>query len=173
MTCRYTNTDWLDVLYNCVRRTPGGVIDAAKFLTERRGKSIHPESLRAKLKRSEGDPISVEMAMLLSEWMDEKAGGAEYSRDWLLAVAAEEGLAVDVVPLDEPAHIPEDIAALQTKVMQIAAKAGGVAGLTAETVADGVVTQKEADELVEFLRDLRTLAHRAERNVLRAVEKRD
>src|SRR5690606_39439613 len=98
MTCAYTNTDWLDVLYTGVRRTAGGVADAARFLTERRGKSIHKESLRAKLRGENGDSLSVEMALLLSEWMEEKAGGAEYARDWLQALCASEGLHVDAVP---------------------------------------------------------------------------
>lgn len=171
MTCRYTNTDWLDVLYNCVRKTPGGVVDAARFLTDRRGKSIHPESLRAKLKRSEGDAISVEMAGLLSEWMEEKAGGAEYAHDWFLAFAAEFGLAVDSVPPAPAGGWKCEISALQSKAMQIGALAGSVLGAAAESMADGKIDQGEADQITEALRDLRTMSHRMERNVVRAVRK--
>ncbi|MEC6413627.1 hypothetical protein ACOTEY_00590 [Achromobacter xylosoxidans] len=171
MTARYSNTDWLDVLYNSVRKTPGGVADAARFLTERRGKSIHPESLRAKLKRSEGDAISVEMAGLLSEWMEEKEGGAEYAHDWFLAFAAEQGLAVDSVPPAPVGGWACELTAIQSKVMQIGAITGSVLGVTAETVADGKIDQSEADRIVEFVRDLRTMCHRLERNVLRAASK--
>lgn len=98
MTCKYSNTDWLDVLYNSVRKTPGGVVDAALFLTERRGRGIHPESLRAKLRAVNGDEISISMAEMLSEWMEEKAGGAEYAWDWLLVMNAQRGIHVDLVP---------------------------------------------------------------------------
>ena len=41
MTCRTSALNWLDVLYNSVRKTPGGVVDAAAFLADRRGKSMH------------------------------------------------------------------------------------------------------------------------------------
>ncbi len=30
MTCRTSALNWLDVLYNSVRKTPGGVADAAR-----------------------------------------------------------------------------------------------------------------------------------------------
>ncbi|NYT36646.1 hypothetical protein ERD78_07170 [Allopusillimonas soli] len=70
MTCLYTNTDWRDVLYNCVRRTKGGVNAAAIFLSQRRGIAIHPESLRRKLRGLIGESMDVEMARLLAEWME-------------------------------------------------------------------------------------------------------
>lgn len=167
MTCKYSNTDWLDVLYNSVRRTPGSVMDAARFLAERRGKSIHPESLRAKL-RSHDDSISVEMALMLTEWMDEKAGGSEYSKDWMQAMAVEQGLAVDVIPPAPAGGWPDEVAALQSKVMQIAALAGKIAGTTAESLIDGRIDQSEKDALADLFRDARTMLHRAERNLYRA-----
>jgi hypothetical protein len=168
MTCRYTNTDWLDVLYNGVRRTPGGVADAARFLTERRGKAIHPESLRAKL-RSHEDAISVEMAGLLSEWMQEKAGGPSYAHDWVLAFAAERGLAVDsVLPISET-DSKSEIKAIQAKAMQLGALSGSVLGVTAQSVEDEQIDQGEADQIVSFVRDLRSMCHRVERAVVRAV----
>lgn len=49
MTCRYSETEWLDVLYTSVRKTPGGVAAAAAFLTQRRGRNITVESLRLRL----------------------------------------------------------------------------------------------------------------------------
>ncbi|MYZ41398.1 hypothetical protein EYW45_00260 [Achromobacter sp. KS-M25] len=166
MTCRYSNTNWLDVLYMSVRRTKGGVADAARFLTERRGKSIHPESLRAKLK-GDDDAISVEMAELLSEWMEEKEGGAEYANDWIQALAGSRNMAIDNVPAAPANGWPCEITALQSKVMNVAALAGKVAGTTAASLEDGDLSAAEVDALVEDLRDLRTMAHRAERNAVR------
>ncbi len=168
MTCRYTNADWLDVLYNSVRRTPGGVVDAARFLTQRRGKSIHPESLRAKL-RGGDDAISLEMARLLSEWMDEKAGGIEYSRDWLRALNAQEGICADYVPPVPAGGWLNEADALQRKFLDISAGMGKIAAVTADTVADGVISKVEADKLIPLLCDARVILHRMERNVRRAA----
>ncbi|TFL14194.1 hypothetical protein CSC67_08560 [Pusillimonas caeni] len=170
MTCRYTNTDWLDVLYNSVRDTKGGLVDAARFLTERRGKSIHPETLRARLRREKGEAISVEMALLLSEWMEEKAGGAEYARDWLQALCASEGLHVDAVPPAPAGGWKCEAAALQSKFLDISMLIGQIAGVTSEAVADGAINQAEADKLVPLLRDARVILHRMERNALRAAK---
>lgn len=171
MTCRYSNTDWLDVLYNSVRSTPGGVVDAARYLTERRGRSIHPESLRAKLRAVNGDEISLSMADLLTEWMEEKAGGAEYARDWIQAHAVQNGLAVDIIPPAPVGGWEDELKAIQTKAMQIGALSGGVLGVTADSLSDNNLTPEERDRIVEALRDLRTLAHRMERNVVRAEHK--
>ena len=169
MTCRYSNTDWLDVLYNSVRRTPGGVVDAARFLTERRGRSIHAESLRAKLRGVNGDEISLSMADLLTEWMEEKAEGREYARDWMLAHAAQNGIAADVVPAADgnPLDLIKDI---QAKAMQIGALSGGVLGTTAESIADDQVTAEESGRAVAALRELRAQAHRLERAFLLAAK---
>ncbi|AWH49944.1 hypothetical protein C1925_12705 [Stenotrophomonas sp. SAU14A_NAIMI4_5] len=79
--------NWLDVLYNSVRKTPGGVADAAAYLPDRRGKSMHPETLRAKLRGLEGESLTIEHAELLTEWMQEKAGGGEYALEWMQALA--------------------------------------------------------------------------------------
>ncbi len=91
MTCRTSALNWLDVLYNSVRKTPGGVVDAAAFLADRRGKSMHPETLRAKLRGLEGESVTLEIAELLTEWMQEKAGGNDYALDWMQALAGQFG----------------------------------------------------------------------------------
>lgn len=165
MTCRYSNTDWLDVLYNSVRRTPGGVVDAARFLTERRGRAIHPESLRAKLRAVNGDEISLSMADLLTEWMEEKAGGAEYAHDWNLAHDAQNGVSADVIPSGD-ADACDLIKAIQGAAMQIGALGGGVCGATAESLSDEVLTDDEADRIVTILRALRLTTHKMEQWLL-------
>ncbi|MGO3842522.1 MAG: hypothetical protein ACTJHY_07795 [Alcaligenes pakistanensis] len=171
MTCKYSNTDWLDVLYNSVRKTPGGVVDAALFLTERRGRGIHPESLRAKLRAVNGDEISISMAEMLSEWMEEKVGGSEYAWDWLLVMNAQRGIHVDYVPPAPIGGWEDECKALQEKFLLISVEMGKIAAVTTEAVADGKIHQAEADRLVPLYRDTRVLLHRAERNTLRAVEK--
>jgi len=167
MTYHYTNTDWRDVLYNCVRRTAGGVAAAASFLTQRRGITIHPESLRRKLRGLNAEAMDVEMARMLSEWMDE--AGADYSRDWVQALCAQEGLHVDSVPPAPTGGWKNEAAALQAKFLDISMAIGQIAGVTAETIADGVISKAEADRLVPLLRDARVILHRMERNALRAA----
>jgi len=123
--------------------------------------------LRAKLRGVNGDEITVAMADLLTEWMEEKAGGAEYARDWIQAHAVQQGLAVDAIPPAPPGGWKDEVTALQAKVMLIAAMAGQIAGTTAETVADNQVDLEEKDRLALLFRDTRTLLHRAERNLYR------
>ncbi len=83
MTCRYSRTEWLDVLYTSVRDAPGGVADAANYLSDRRGKSITPESLRLRLRGVGDSRLSMEMFELLVEWMQEKAEARPYALDAL------------------------------------------------------------------------------------------
>lgn len=71
MTCGTSPLSWLDTLYNAVRETPGGVRAAAAYLAQRRGKSMHPETLRAKLRGLEGESVTIEIAELLTEWTQE------------------------------------------------------------------------------------------------------
>ncbi|MFM0660117.1 hypothetical protein [Paraburkholderia sediminicola] len=92
MTCRYSGTEWLDVLYTSVRNTPGGVADAANFLTLRRGRGIAPESLRLRLRGEGENRLSMEMFELLIEWMQEKKEGAPFALDPLHALNERFGL---------------------------------------------------------------------------------
>lgn len=168
MTCHYLNSNWLDVLYSDVRRTQGGVADAARFLTERRGRSIHPESLRSKLRGLEGEALSMEMAELLGEWMEEKAGAVNYAWNWLQVLCMSRGLHVDYVPPGPENGWPNEAAALQAKFMETASHLGAIAATVSETVADGVITKQEADALVPMLSECRIMLHRMERNAYRA-----
>lgn len=106
MTCRTSSLNWLDVLYNSVRKTPGGVADAAAYLADRRGKSMHPETLRAKLRGLEGESLTIEHAELLTEWMQEKAGGCEYALEWMQALAEQGSFAerARALPGKGPGH---------------------------------------------------------------------
>ena len=67
MTRRYSGADWRDVFYNAIRSADGGVVEAAKFLTERRERFIHAEDLRRRLRGADGESLSTETLELLSE----------------------------------------------------------------------------------------------------------
>lgn len=169
MTCRTHAMSWLDVLYNDVRRTPGGLVDAATFLATRRGKSLHTETLRCKLAGREGESVTLELAELLTEWMQEKAGGAAYAHDWLRALCAQHGLQADVVPALEPMDIHAQVGRISTAVLRLTALAGQVSGATADALSDGRVSAAEASDLVAAARDVRALAMQVEMLVAASV----
>ena len=169
MTCHYTMTHWRDALYNAVRSADGGVEAAAQFLTTRRDTSMHPESLRRKLRG--GDQLDVEVAVLLAEFVSKDKTAAPRANDWLLALNAQEGLHVDDVPEAPEGGWADEVKALQDKFLAITAKVGKIAAVTAQTTADGLIEQDEADQLIPLFRAARVMLHRMERNVLRAVSK--
>jgi hypothetical protein len=145
MTCHYSGTAWADVLYTSVRNTPGGVNDAARFLTERRNKTIHPETLRAKLRHIDGESISLEMVELLTEWMEEKAQG--HRLDWLHSLNAQFGMTASVIGAAERE---------QDLQSTFNAKAASFGGLTTEIIAalaDGRISFKEAESITKFAQD--------------------
>jgi len=147
MTCRYSSADWRDVLYNSVRATEGGVADAAQFLTNRRGRSIHTESLRIRLRHVNGESISLEMVELLTEWMQEKA--RPDALDWLDALNAQHGRQVTAQKAGE-----DGAGCIQARTLNLTRQIGEIAGAVAEAQADQVVTPREADEIAAACREL-------------------
>ncbi|UYB51182.1 hypothetical protein OCJ37_14430 [Xanthomonas sp. AM6] len=171
MTRRLSNLYWLDVLYNSVRRAPGGLAAAAHFLTQRRGKAIHMESLRAKLTAQKGEAISVEMAELLTEWMRQHANGEEEALQWLQVFGGQFGLFQELAPESDPNTWASDLEAIQAKALSIAGHAGRVCAVTADSMEDGVLDREELDEMVQAYRALRQMVLRAERRLLAAASK--
>lgn len=169
MTCKTTTTYWRDALYNAVRAADGGVESAAQFLTNRRDTSIHPESLRRKLRG--GDQLDVDVAVLLAEFVRNDAGAQHKSNDWLLSLNAQEGIFVDDVPPAPAGGWENEAKALQDKFLALATEMGKIAAVTAQTTADSQIDQDEADQLIPLLRATRVLLHRMERNVRRAASK--
>lgn len=147
MTCRYSGADWRDVLYNSVRTTEGGVKDAAQFLTNRRGKTIHAESLRIRLRHVDGESISLEMVELLTEWMQEKA--RPDALDWLDALNGQYGRHVSKAEAEVA-----NTTTIQSRALSITRQVGELAGTVAEAASDLVVTDREADEIAATCREL-------------------
>jgi len=158
MTCRYEKTDWRDVLYTCVRDTPGGVHDAAMFLTIRRGRSMHAETLRAKLRGVEGESISVEIADLLTEWMTEKnqVGAA----GWIQAFASAHSLVAIPVEMSdvERARVGE-VTTILEKGLDIDVHGGRLSSLLLTALQDRRISVGEADQIAGQIDDeMRELA---------------
>lgn len=166
MTCHYSSADWRDALYNAVRQAPGGVNAAAAFLTERRGRSIHPETLRTRLRCVDGDSISMDMAELLTEWLlDQRDPSA---RRWLLAFNARFSMAAAHLPPPPEGGWADEGVAIREKLLEITVKGGMLADVGMRATADGRIDDKECDDLeaecmaaIELLWRLRRNARRA------------
>lgn len=168
MTNRYTQIDPHDALYISVTKTPGGVEELAGFLTNRRGVSIHPETLRQKMRRVKGQSMSLDLFELATEWMQEKEGGAAHARDWLLALALRHGVAANVLP-PAPVHANEADAA-RKKVMEMSQLNGELSAVAIEALADGDISAEDASAIVIECRKIVEKAQRLERNVVRAAQ---
>ncbi|WP_322105866.1 phage regulatory CII family protein [Paraburkholderia sp. J41] len=142
MTCRYSEAEWLDVLYTSVRNTQGGVADAAAFLTNRRGRNIGTESLRLRLRGQGENRLSMEMFELLTEWMEEKR--VPHYRDALIALNERFGLNATPADATSPGNTTNEIA-LQT--LDLARHTGIVAEQVQAALEDGVVTNQEAADI--------------------------
>lgn len=169
MTCRYSQTDWRDVLYTAVRNAPGGITAAAQFLSERRGRSIHPESLRAKLRAVDGDSISTEMAELLTEWLQDM--NRPDALDWLYAFNGRFGLAAEKIDAAPVGGWEDEMAAIRTKLLKLAAQGGSLTSVGIEAMADGVICEKDADAIESHAMEEIRLLFRLARNARRAAAK--
>ncbi|HBQ90955.1 MAG TPA: hypothetical protein DD803_16080 [Alcaligenes faecalis] len=165
MTRRFSSLNWRDALYSAVRQAPGGVGAAAVFLSDRRGLSIHPESLRRKL--TGGEQLDLDMAFLLTEWLDELADCRESARDWLIAAAQQGGLHVVDLPPEPVGGFENEAGALNEKALKAAAELGEMCSAITGTTADGRVTHEERERVVAKALDLIRLCFRIIRNVTR------
>jgi hypothetical protein len=162
MTCRYSGTEWLDVLYTSVRDTPGGVADAAAFLTNRRGKNIGTESLRLRLRGEGENRLSMEMFELLIEWMEEKR--QPHCRDALHALNERFGLRA--AEADETAS-GNTVGVVALQALDLARHTGIVAERVHAAIEDGKITPQEADDVVAAARGSQRMLDRLVRTVLR------
>lgn len=146
MTCHYSSADWRDVLYTSVCNTDGGVVDAAHYLTARRGKAIHPEVLRTRLRHRDGQSISIEMAELLTEWMESKAHGHLNALDWLHALNGRFGLSATQHIVSES---PSDclLQTIQNALNGKAVNYGNLASVVVNALADQHISKQEADAI--------------------------
>ncbi|QRF90275.1 hypothetical protein CLH39_08565 [Alcaligenes faecalis] len=165
MTKRFSSLNWRDALYSAVRQAPGGVGAAAVFLSDRRAVTIHPESLRRKL--TGGEQLDLDIAFLLTEWLEELADCRESARDWLIAAAQQGGLSVVEMPPEPEGGFPNEAGALNEKALKAAAELGQMCSAITGTTADGKVTFEEREMVVAKARDLIVLCFRIIRNVTR------
>lgn len=171
MTCRYSGTEWLDVLYTSVRNTPGGVADAANFLALRRGKSITSESLRLRLRGEGENRLSMEMFELLLEWMQEKRESEPHALDSLHALNERFGLIAAPITLSGELlagdEHPHDIDSLTNATLDLQVHVGEIATEVIRAVQDKRIDVQEAEALTVVSRKGQRLFERLIRTTLR------
>lgn len=149
MTCRYDSTEWLDVLYTSVRNTPGGVADAANYLTVRRGKNITAESLRLRLRGVGDSRLSMEMFELLIEWMQEKSEGEMHALDALHELNARFGMVAEHVSDQAPDDALEPgTMRLVSTTLHLQAHVGRVADNVTRALSDQQIDAREAEQII-------------------------
>lgn len=168
MTNRYTQIDPHDALYISVTKTPGGVEELAAFLTNRRAVSMHPETLRQKMRRVKGQSMSLDLFELSTEWMMEKQDGDRYARDWLMALNVRHGVAASILP-PAPVH-PNEVEAVRTKVMEMSSLNGRLSAVAVEAVSDGDISEDDASHIMVECDKIIEKAQRLKRNVVRAAQ---
>lgn len=148
MTYKYRETDPLDVLYNAVRGTPGGVVDAANYLSARRSRQISPESLRLRL-RNEGDNrLSFEMFDLLIEWLEER--GRPDARDAISAFASQHGMRA--TPMAQMVG-EQCVSGLARDALSLGQHSGAVAAEVIEAIDDNRISLDELDAITRVVRE--------------------
>ncbi|VVE28487.1 hypothetical protein PPN31114_03527 [Pandoraea pneumonica] len=148
MTYKYRETEPLDVLYNAVRATPGGVADAANFLSARRGRQISPESLRLRLRNEGENRISFEMFGLLVEFLDER--GRVDARDAISAFAAQYGMRA--VPMAQMSG-DQCVSGLARDALTLGQHTGSVAAEVIAAIDDGRISLDELDAITRVVRE--------------------
>ncbi|WP_334032959.1 phage regulatory CII family protein [Burkholderia gladioli] len=148
MTHQYSDSEWTDVLYKSVSKTPGKVGDAARYLTERRGIRVTGESLRLKLREVEGARITGEMFEMLIEWMQDK--NQPHALDALHALNARFGL-VAGAPIDGTA--PSDFNSLISAALVVSGYAGRFAEEIHKAVEDRIIEQHEVEAIERAARE--------------------
>jgi len=163
MTRRYSNANWLDVLYTSVRDTSGGVVEAAAYLTNRRGRSITSEALRLRLAGQGDHRLSMEMFELLIEWMQERG-----RPDALNAVhALNERFDLIAAPIENDTETGSaNTVALHT--LDLARHTGKVADEVRAALADGKITPVEAEAIAAAARASQRMLDRLVRAARRA-----
>lgn len=167
MTCYLSPTDWRDVLYNAVRRAPGGVTAAAAFLTQRRGRSMHPETLRARLRGVDGEWVNLEILELLTEWMQDHKHSEALA--WLTTLNNRFGMVAMKLPPPPAGGWACEAAALREKALQLGVEGGQLTQLVMRATDDKRISVREAEEITAQAMAEVELLYRTIRNAQRAA----
>ncbi len=167
MTCYLSPTDWRDVLYNAVRNAPGGVAAAAAFLAQRRGRSMHTETLRARLRGVDGEWVNLEILELLSEWMQDSKHPDALA--WLSALNNRFGLVALELPPPPAGGWACEAAALRKKALQLGVEGGHLTQLVMRATEDESISVREAEAITAQAMAEIELLYRTIRNAQRAA----
>lgn len=167
MTCYLSPAEWRDVLYNAVRNAPGGVAAAAAFLAQRRGRSMHTETLRARLRGVDGEWVNLEILELLTEWMQDSKHPAALG--WLATLNNRFGMVALELPPPPKGGWACEAAALREKALQLGVEGGQLTQLVMRATDDKRISAAEAEEITAQVMAEVELLYRTMRNARRAA----
>nr|WP_321269122.1 hypothetical protein [Alcaligenes faecalis] len=169
MTKRASSLYWREELYNTVCDAKGGIRDAAAYLTEQRGTSIHMESLRRKL--TGGEQLDLDACFVLADHLQGLTHSSHRALDWLMVAALQRGLHFIELPPEPEGGFEDEFGAIIQKITQGMEELGKLAGVANQATADRFLTDEEIGSIVGQSNLLCTLLQRLNRNVLRVGKK--
>lgn len=127
---------------------------------------MHAETLRAKLRGVEGESISVEIADMLTEWMQEK--NQSHATAWIEAFASDHAMVA--IPIEVSNHGHSHLTAIMERSLDIDAHGGKLSDLLLKALRDRRISKAEADQIAAQIDQEMRLLAKMRRNVLRVAE---
>src|SRR5690606_21189426 len=123
-----------------------------------------------KLRGLEGESVSMEMAELLTEWMQDMR--RPDAKEWIHAFNARFGLAAEEVEATATIAQGCEVSSMRDKLLKLAAEGGVLTSLGLDAMSDGEICDQDADAIeAQAMREVRLL-FRLARNARRAASKR-
>ncbi len=169
MTKRARSLYWREELYNTVCDAKGGIRDAAAYLTEQRGTSIHMESLRRKL--TGGEQLDLDACFVLADHLQGLTHSSHRALDWFMVAALQRGLHFIEMPPEPEGGFEDEYGAILQKITLGMEEFGKLCGLTNQAVADRHLSDDEIAQIVAQADLISTLFQRLIRNVTRVGRK--
>lgn len=111
----------------------------------------------------------MEMAEILTNYLQLFVGTQEIATDWVCFLAGQYDLMVDYVPPPPDGGWPHELAAIQAKLLELRKLTSALAGAGIDALADKRLAVPEADRIQGLSRELRKLCYRLVRNACRAA----
>lgn len=129
---------------------------------------MHAETLRAKLRGVEGESVSVEIADMLTEWMQEK--NQPHATAWIEALASDHALVAIPVEAGIGNQAQNHLVHLLEKSLDIDAQGGRLSSMLLDSLRDRAIAKGEADQIAAQIDQEMRLLAKLRRNIMRIAE---
>lgn len=129
---------------------------------------MHAETLRAKLRGVEGESVSVEIADMLTEWMQEKS--QPQATAWIEALASDHALVAIPVEASIGNQTQNHLVHLLEKSLDIDAQGGRLSSMLLDSLRDRAIAKGEADQIAAQIDQEMRLLAKLRRNIMRIAE---